>query len=656
VLAGKVGGPGDRNADGQTARFDAPLGLALSSAGLYVADSVTNTIRLYDLTTAVVTTIAGSPGDAGFLNGAGGSSTFDTPSALAFDVDAGILYVADTTSCAIRRVDLATSTVSTIAGKPPTCGSTDGIGSAALFNQPQGLAFGADGLFVADTGNDTIRLITMDGGIGTVVTIAGRVGVSSELNDAGTAATFSSPRALALDGQGNLYIADADAGGIRKMVIAGAELSTLLSRQTAIDAGLTGLNGLAYGGAPGTMFVTGNDAIWFTDGGVVAQVAGTPGSGGSSDFLGHFTSPGELINVVASGRLLVADTGNDAIRQIELADGGVTTIAGTAPHAGVSEDAGILADFDAPGGIATDGINLYVADTGSNTIRQITLDGGIVTTLAGVAFLPGSTNGVGPLALFNHPTGLLCDGLGNVYVADTGNETIRQIDLDGGDVTTVAGMVGVAGDAGGSPLAATFSGPISLALSTVTGFLYVADSKSGSIRQIVYTAGGPLGTVSTLAEQNGHSPLVTPSGIAIADGYVLFADEGSNTVNVIFNGGVKSMVGTPGVAGWQDGMVSVGGALTTLLSHPQGLIYVAPNAFYIADQGNSAVRLLSFDFSNPLGGGVLSTLVGTPGQSGVLTGPLPAGLNGPMGLAYTATPIPTLFISDTTENVIMQAQ
>jgi sugar lactone lactonase YvrE len=659
VFAGVGGGPGDRNASGSQARFAGPLGLALSATTLYVTDSVTNTIRLYDLQSGAVTTLAGSPGDAGYLNGL--ISTFDSPSALALDDDAGILYVADSVSCAIRSIDLGTSTVSTIAGKPPTCGNADGVGSAAQFDKPQGLALGSAGLFVADTGNDTLRWITLDGGIGTVLTIAGQVGVSAEHDGVGTAATFASPRGLAVDGLGSLYVADFDAGAIRQMVLDGGAVSTLLSGQVTVSSGLTGPTALAYAGARGTLFVAGNDAIWFTDGGLLQTVAGTPGSPGSSDSLGQFSSPGGLLNVVGSGALLLADTGNDTLRQVSLADSGVTTLAGTAPHPGTEDGASALATFDAPGSIANDGTNLYIADTGSNTIRQITLAGGVVSTLAGVAFQSGSRDGPGAQALFKHPSGLAYDSAGNLFVSDTGNNTIREIVLDGGTVSTVAGTAGDAGNLNGPALSATFNGPLGLAVSVApgAGALYVADSMNSSVREITYSA-GQLGTVSTLVRQDTDpgNPLDRPAGLVLADGYLFMSDTGSNTVCVIFSGGINVLVGTPYVAGWEDSANVTLSAPTTLLSHPRDIAFIPPSYFYIADWGNSAVRLLTFDIATFLTGatGSLTTLIGTPGQSGVLQGLLPAGLNGPSGLAYTPTPIPTLFITDSVENLILQAQ
>ena len=507
---------------------------------------------------------------------------------------------------------------------------------------------------MADTGNDTIRQILLNGGL--VSTLAGKAGVSGELNGDAGVATFASPRGLAVDGFGNLFIADANDGGIRMLAFDGGLVTTFLSSQTALGGGLKGPTALAYDEAtPGALYVAGSDAVWFTDGGMVSVVVGAPGDAGNTDSPPRFASPGGLINIVNQSKLLVADTGNDVIRVVSLDAGTVLTVAGTAPNPGPAEGIGTSAMFDSPGGIATDEVNLYVTDTGANTIREIGLVSGLVTTLAGIAFLPGSTNGIGPAALFRSPSGLVYDGAGNLFVSDTGNDTIREIALDGGNVTTVAGMIGVAGEVNGaSPLTSSFNAPTGLAISSNPPLLYVADSKNSSIRQITIS-GGSLGTVSTAASHSPGDALNIPTGLVMAEGYLLFADQGSNTVCAVFNGGVNPIVGTPYQAGWLDGSVTVGGAFTTLMSRPRSLTFVAPSSFYIADEGNSAVRLMTFDPANPLGGAVLSTLIGTPGQSGVLVGPLPAGLNGPTGIAYVPA-FPALFITDSVENVILQAR
>jgi hypothetical protein len=165
-----------------------------------------------------------------------------------------------------------------------------------------------------------------------------------------------------------------------------------------------------------------------------------------------------------AGNLYVADTDNDTIRKVVLATGAVTTLAGTAGSIGYADGIGAAARFNGPTGLATDGAgNLYVADTGNNTIRKVVLATGVVTTLAGNATLPGSADGTGPAARFISPRGVALDGAGNLYVADEGNHTVRVMVLATGAVTTLAGAAGMYGNMDGTGAAARFNSPFGVA-------------------------------------------------------------------------------------------------------------------------------------------------------------------------------------------------
>ena len=328
------------------------------------------------------TIIAGSD-SAGLVNGVGTAARFNRPFGLAFDA-IGNLYIADQGNSVIRKMN-NTTLVSTLAGKGGIQGSANGLDTAARFNKPFGVATDASGnVYVADAGNNHIRKITP---AGLVSTFAG-TGVAGAANGPDTA-TFNSPLGVALDGSGNVYVADYENNLIRKI----------------------------------------------TPAGVVSTFAGT-GAAGADDGAGTiatFNLP-ESLTVDAAGNVYVVDNGNDLIRKITPA-GVVSTLAGNG-QVGSANGTGTAASFHSPFGIAIDGSgNLYVADAGNNQVRKISA-AGVVTTFAGSG-AKGANNATGTAATFNTPSGVAVDASGNVYVADENNNLIRKITA-AGVVSTIA--------------------------------------------------------------------------------------------------------------------------------------------------------------------------------------------------------------------------
>ena len=427
TLAGLAGSPGSANGTGSAARFNFPTGVAVDSAGnVYVADA--STIR--KITPAgLVNTLAG--GDLGRVDGTGSAAGFYRPHGVAVD-SVGNVYVADSGNHIIRKITpggevntlagfvgagfrdphggavdstgnvyvgdrlnhtirkitpeqrLPRATefngaVGTLAGLAGSIGSADGMGSAARFKYPDGVAVDSAGnVYVADTQNHTIRKITSDGMVSTLAGLAGSIGSADGM---GSDARFKYPSGVAVDSAGNVYVGDAENNTIRKIIPAGV-VSTLA--------------GSAFTPA-GSADGTGSAARFYYPTGVAVDSA---------------------------ANVYVADLLNHTIRKITPA-GVVSTLAGLALHQGSADGTGSAARFYGPDGVAVDSAgNVFVAEQGNQTIRKIT-PARVVTTLAGLAGYIGSADGTGSAARFYIPKGVAVDSAGDVYVADSFNSAIR---------------------------------------------------------------------------------------------------------------------------------------------------------------------------------------------------------------------------------------
>jgi hypothetical protein len=333
------------------------------------------TIRFKPLSLAgKVTTYAGSAGASGTTDGIGRTASLLAPTSVT--TDGSNLYVTATT---IRKIEFSTGKVTTLAGTGAITGSADGVGIAASFKMPMGITTDGKKLYVADSGNHTIRKIVVS--TGAVTTFAGTAGNYGSTDGIGTSARFNVPNGITTDGK-NLYVTEAFNNIIRKIAISTQAVSTL---------------------------------------------AGTAGTEGSDDGIGAAARFKQPAGITTDGvNLFVADSGDHTIRKIVISTGAVTTLVGSAGEYGSTDGVGAAARFSGPTGITTDGNNLYVTDSGNDTIRKIVISTKVVTTLAGTALSPGSTDGIGPTAEFNLPVGITTDGK-NLYVAEMFNRTIRKI-------------------------------------------------------------------------------------------------------------------------------------------------------------------------------------------------------------------------------------
>jgi sugar lactone lactonase YvrE len=329
----------------------------------------------------------------------------------------------------------AQDSVTTLAGQPLVSGAANGTGASALFSDPAAIVADASGnYFVADSRNHAIRKVTAGGA---VTTFAGQLGVAGTANGAGTAAQFNSPCGLAFDSGGNLFVSDTGSSTIRKVTSVGV---------VTTFAGIAGSSAFLDGAAGGALF---------------------------NSPLG--------IAVWTNGNVFVADSGNHCIRKIS--GGVVSTFAGSPQIWGSANGTGTSAQFNSPCGLAFDAKgNLFVCDANNNTIRKITT-AGVVTTFAGAAGQDGANDGALAAARFRSPAELAFDKKGNLFVADSFNQTIRKISTNS-LVSTVSGAAGIFGTNSGANGVGKFFNPYGIVVAA-DGSLVVADTYNELVRVVL---------------------------------------------------------------------------------------------------------------------------------------------------------------------------
>ncbi len=357
--------------------------------------------------------------------------------------------------------------ISNFAGNGTPGFSGDGsTATGAQLNTPFAVAIAGSSVYIADSANNRIRVVTG----GSISTVAG-TGTAGNAGDGAkaTAALMTNPAGIAVASSGTYYLSDTPNAEVR--VVSGGNINI-------------------FAGTPGT--------------------PGFLGDGGAAN-VANVNLPSALL-VDSAGNVYIADTANNRIRKVTT-DGNINTIAGNGLM-GLAGDGGpaLAAAFSRPQGLALDAAgNLYIADTDNNRIRKITTDGKIAT-IAGSGTAGGYAGDGGPAisALLNHPRGVSVDGAGNVYIADTFNQRIRVV-LPNGTIYTIAGLgiQGYGGD-GGAAIVAELNFPTGVAVSGAN--VYVTDSGNHAIRLLTPAPSAPTivsgGVVG--ASAYGAFPTVAP--------------------------------------------------------------------------------------------------------------------------------------------------
>ncbi len=576
VLAGV--GTGYADGAGSASRFMDPRVGGVDSAGnIYVADTGNNLIRKIS-PAGVVSTLAGST-EAGFLDGIGVAARFKSPNGLALDA-AGNVYVADSSNNAIRKITPA-GVVTTLAGSG-SAGFVDALGSAASFNYPRGVAVDSAGnVYVADFYNFAIRKISASGA---VQTLAGS-GFSGKLDGLGAEAAFARPSGLVLGQDGALYVADTANNLIRKVTPAG-----LVSTYSGVwrvsvggykngpvaEAEFKELESLAVD-AIGTIYVTdsGNGAVRkISPDGMVSSLVGRA-IPGYQDGAGSAASFGALAGgaIDKAGNVFVADYSNNVIRKVSPL-GMVSTFAGSSVR-GSTDAVGVSASFSEPIALTIDAADyLYVA--AGTQVRKVSPAANVTTLVKD--FDPSEFPGDPADPQYTRPYSVAADRNGNIFLTDQdqGKWTFSGIwkVTPAGAVARYSGFGSARMSIDGNASQASFSIPTVLATDQEGG-VYVVDN--GILRKI-----GVDGVVSTLSTE----PLKVGAIVVDNVGNIFFSNPSviykrdTKGVITLLAGGPK-----PGYADGPASTASFGGISAMAFDHAGRL--------YVFDAGNGAIRVIA---------------------------------------------------------------
>jgi uncharacterized protein YjiK len=589
-----------------------PWGITVDNAGnLYIADTHNQRVRRVG-TDGMITTVAGT-GHGGCRGDHDSATSADLngPSGVAVD-SAGNLYIADTENHRVRRVG-TDKMITTVAGTGHLgYNGDDQLATSADLNHPMRMVVDSAGnLYIADAGNHRVRRVGTDKMITTVAGTGDR-GYNGDHQPA-TSADLSSPWGVVLDGSGNLYIADVGNQRVRRVgtdkmitTVAGTgDRGYNGDHQPATSADLSAPSAVALDGS-GNLYIAevGNQrvrkVVQIPVDEMITTVAGTGHPYHNGDHQPATSADLAMpcgVAVDSSGNLYIADSWNRRIRRVGT-DGVITTVAGTG-YGGYNGDdqPATSAELRGACGVAVDSAgNLHIADLWNNRVRRVGTDG-MIATVAGTGHL--GYNGDDQLATsasLTMPCGVAADSVGNLYIADTYCNRIRRVGTDG-MITTVAGT-GHGGYNGDHRPAtsADLAAPCGVAVDDA-GNLYIADASNDRVRRV-----GTDGMITTVAGTghggyNGdHRPatsaeLGAPSGVALDDaGNLYIADTENNRVRRVGTDGMITTVAGTGQGGYNGDHRP---ATSAELNGPHGVAVDSAGNLYVVDTLNNRVRQIT---------------------------------------------------------------
>ncbi|MEW6735800.1 MAG: IPT/TIG domain-containing protein [Acidobacteriota bacterium] len=598
--------PGNRTLTVQTSKGIAQRAFAI------------NAKALTELANGEITTIAGGVpfvGDGGLATQASFGMSFGAIFvSIAID-QTGNLIIGDLFNYRVRRINLASGIINTIAGNGARGFAGDNaLAISASFTFPSGVATDSAGnLIIADTGNHRIRRV--DANTGIVTTVAGN-GIRGFSGDGGPAvnANLIFPSELAVDKQtGNIFIADIFNSRIRRIDVKTGIIDTVVGNGRSAfsgDGGPATSAGIDPAGIVldpnGNLFIADfvNNRIRRVDAhtGIITTVVGNgeTGSGGDGGAaINASLNQPFLVALDSGGNLFCVDSSSNRVRRVDARTGIITTVAGNG-RAAFSGDGGLAIDAGlSPGSIAIDSVgNLFIADNDNNRIRRIDAATGIINTIAGdgTAALSGD-GGQARQARLVDPEGIALDSINNIFIADTFNNRIRRIDASTGVITTVAGD-GVAGFRGDQRPAneASFNLAADIAVDR-DGNLFIADIFNNRVRRreassstITTYAGSTSG--QEFAGDGGpavNAKFFFPAGVALdQEGNLFIADSNNNRIRrVDINTGIVATVAGRDKRGFDgDGQL----AIQASLDSPVNIALDRQGNLYIADFFNARIR------------------------------------------------------------------
>jgi sugar lactone lactonase YvrE len=655
VGTGIAGYSGD-NGPASSAQISNPAGLAMDSAGnLYIADSGNSLVRMVAAGTGIITTYAGNA--HAYTLGDGGPATsayLYHPTGIALD-SAGNLYIA-TLANRIRKVTASTGIITTVAGNG-MAGYWGDTGSAtnAELSSPEGIAVDSAGnLYIADTQNDVIREVTASTGV--INTVAGfwynrlsalqTNGFLSGDGGLATNALLNLPYGVAVDGAGNLYIADTSNMAVREVTASTGIINTVAGVQSSFTSEI------GYAGSVGTCTSFGGDGGPANDAGVCSP---------------------RSVTLDSTGNVYIAESGSHRIRKVTAS---MLPPATTAAAPSFSVSAGTYSSSQTVSITdTTPGAEIYVTFDGStpSTAQQTAYHGSITVTgsatLRAIAVAPGylpssvvsstytitppptkligtvagsglsGSSGVGGPATsvqFGSLDGVAVDASGNTYIADPVNRVVWMVSAGTGNISVVAGTLGYQGIYsinGGLATSAYLWHPTHVALDSA-GNLYISDDEICVILKVT----AQTGTISQYAGGAGpgyqgdggpalNAYLNGPEGLAFdSAGNLYIADQYNNRIRMVSasSGNISTVAG-----GATGSLLGDGGLATSAtLLHPTDVAVDSSGDLYIADTGHGRVRLVTANT------GTITTVAGN-GNTGASGdgGPATSAEVDPMGVA-----------------------